>query len=69
MRVDIDKLDELMNIVGELVLSKGAFSSIAEQMKSTGRDEVVNGIQKATRELERKLEDLQKGVMDVRMVP
>lgn len=69
VRVDIDKLDELMNIVGELVLSKGAFTEISEQMKSTGRDELVNGIQKATRELERKLEDLQKGVMDVRMVP
>ena len=69
VRVDIDKLDELMNIVGELVLSKGVFSNIAEQMKATGRDELVGGIQKATRELERKLEDLQKGVMDVRMVP
>lgn len=69
VRVDIDKLDELMNIVGELALAKGTFSNIAEQMKSTGRDEIVNGIQKATRELERKLEELQKSVMDVRMVP
>ncbi len=69
VRVDIDKLDELMNIVGELVLSKGAFVDIVDHMKSTGRDDVVNNMQKATRELERKLEDLQKGVMDVRMVP
>ena len=69
VRVDIDKLDELMNIVGELVLSKGAFVDITERMKSTGRDDVVSSIQKATRELERKLDDLQKGVMEVRMVP
>jgi len=69
VRVDIDKLDELMNIVGELVLSKGAFIDIVERMKSSGRDDVVNNMQKATRDLERKLEDLQKGVMDVRMVP
>lgn len=69
VRVDIDKLDELMNIVGELVLSKGAFIDIVDRMKSAGRDDAVNSIQKATRELERKLEDLQKGVMDVRMVP
>ncbi|PLX99310.1 MAG: chemotaxis protein CheA [Desulfuromonas sp.] len=69
VRVDIDKLDELMNIVGELVLSKGAFIDIVDRLKSSGRDEIVNKIQKATRELERKLEDLQKGVMDVRMVP
>ena len=69
VRVDIDKLDELMNIVGELVLSKGAFADIVERMKAAGRDDLVNNMQKATRELERRLEDLQKGVMDVRMVP
>jgi len=69
VRVDIDKLDELMNIVGELVLSKGAFAEIGERLKALGRDEVVSALQKATRELERRLEELQKGVMDVRMVP
>jgi two-component system chemotaxis sensor kinase CheA len=69
VRVDIDKLDDLMNIVGELVLSKGTFTAIAEELKATGRDDVVSNIQKATRELERKLDDLQKGVMEVRMVP
>jgi len=69
VRVDIDKLDELMNIVGELVLSKGIFANIAEKLKATGRDDVATSVQKATRELERKLDDLQKGVMEVRMVP
>ena len=69
VRVDIDKLDELMNIVGELVLSKGAFVDLGDRMKAQGRDDIVNTMQKATRDLERKLEDLQKGVMDVRMVP
>ena len=29
----------------------------------------LSALQKATRELERRLEELQKGVMDVRMVP
>jgi len=69
VRVDIDKLDELMNIVGELVLSKGAFLEISERLKVLGRDDVLSSLQKATRELERRLEELQKGVMDVRMVP
>ncbi|MBE0500588.1 MAG: chemotaxis protein CheA [Desulfuromonadales bacterium] len=69
VRVDIDKLDDLMNIVGELVLSKGVFAEIAEKMKATGRDDIASSVQKATRELERKLDDLQKGVMEVRMVP
>ncbi len=69
VRVDIDKLDELMNIVGELVLSKGAFAEVGERLKALGRDEVLSSLLKATRDLERRLEELQKGVMDVRMVP
>jgi len=69
VRVDIDKLDVLMNIVGELVLSKAAISSVADNLKATGNREVASDLQKATRTLERRLNDLQKGVMEVRMVP
>lgn len=69
VRVDIEKLDSLMNIVGELVLSKGAISAFAEKLKSDGDSERSSDLQKATRTLERRLEELQKGVMEVRMVP
>ncbi|HBT82292.1 MAG: chemotaxis protein CheA [Desulfuromonadales bacterium GWD2_61_12] len=69
VRVDIDKLDALMNIVGELVLSKGAIVSLTERFKNEGQNELTMELQKATRVLERRLEDLQKGVMEVRMVP
>ena len=69
VRVDIDKLDLLMNIVGELVLSKSAIAAIAEQLKSQAANELTVELQKATRGLERRLEELQQGVMAVRMVP
>jgi two-component system chemotaxis sensor kinase CheA len=69
VRVDIDKLDLLMNIVGELVLSKGAIADITERLKSSGSGEIAAALVKATRILERRLDELQKGVMDVRMVP
>jgi len=69
VRVDIDKLDSLMNIVGELVLSKSAISNICELLKESGAVEAARELQKATRNLERRLDDLQKGVMEVRMVP
>lgn len=69
VRVDIDKLDLLMNIVGELVLSKGAITGICERLRSSGEKELAGDLTKATRILERRLHDLQKGVMDVRMVP
>ncbi len=69
MRVDIEKLDVLMNIVGELVLCKAAISENCESLKEAGNVEMVSDLQKATRNLERRLEELQKGVMEVRMVP
>jgi len=69
VRVDIDKLDLLMNIVGELVLSKTAVADICDRLRATGEKELAADLAKATRILERRLHDLQKGVMDVRMVP
>ena len=69
VRVDIDKLDNLMNIVGELVLSKSAITALAVQLKQQISNDLTAELQKATRGLERRLEELQQGVMDVRMVP
>jgi len=69
VRVDIDKLDLLMNIVGELVLSKGAIAEIADRCKSIAEQGVGTDLVKAIRSLERRLDELQNGVMDVRMVP
>jgi two-component system chemotaxis sensor kinase CheA len=69
VRVDIDKLDSLMNVVGELVLSKGAIAAVAERARGGGAGEMAAELQKSLRVLERRLDELQKGVMEVRMVP
>ena len=69
VRVDIAKLDELMNIVGELVLSQSTISELAVRLKREGYSALANEISKAAKGLERKLSDLQKGVMDIRMIP
>ncbi len=68
VRVDIDKLDILMNIVGELVIAKGTIAEIAERLRGENHD-LGSDLNKATRVLERRLAELQKGVMEVRMVP
>lgn len=69
VRVDIAKLDELMNIVGELVLSQSMISNLAVRLKQDGNSAPANDLLKAAKNLERKLSDLQKGVMDIRMIP
>ncbi|MDY0300755.1 MAG: chemotaxis protein CheA [Trichlorobacter sp.] len=69
VRVDIGKLDELMNIVGELVLAHSTIASITGKMRAEGFSRTAIDLGKAAKDLERRLGDLQKGVMDIRMIP
>lgn len=69
VRVDIGKLDDLMNIVGELVLSHSSIASLSERMRREGRNPLTQELVKAAKGLERKLTELQKGVMEIRMIP
>ncbi len=69
VRVDIGKLDELMNIVGELVLAHSSISAIATRMRNEGFSRMSIDLGKAAKGFERKLSDLQKGVMEIRMIP
>ncbi len=68
VRVDIGKLDYLMNVVGELALAKGAISQLCNDMQAIGVSQ-ARDLEKAIHVLDRRLNDLQVGVMDVRMVP
>jgi two-component system, chemotaxis family, sensor kinase CheA len=70
VRVDIRKLDSLMNIVGELVLVRTAVGSISDQLKAEfGFTGIAADLFKDVRNFERKLDELQSGIMEVRMVP
>ncbi len=70
VRVDIRKLDELMNLVGELVIQRGAIGAIAEQLLAEPRvARLARELAKAHKALDRKLQELQAGVLEVRMVP
>jgi two-component system chemotaxis sensor kinase CheA len=70
VRVDIRKLDRLMNVVGELVLVKNGVARLAERLRAG--DEVARlGLElfREARALDRRLAELQSGVLEVRMVP
>jgi two-component system chemotaxis sensor kinase CheA len=70
VRVDIRKLDRLMNIVGELVLARTNLFKLAERLKG-GEDGglIAAELRRENRNLERKLNELQTDILDVRMVP
>jgi two-component system chemotaxis sensor kinase CheA len=70
VRVDIQKLDAVMNIVGELVLSKTALLRLSRQAASEhGATPLAFELVKAARTLDRKVAALQASIIDVRMVP
>jgi two-component system chemotaxis sensor kinase CheA len=70
VRVDIYKLDSLMNTVGEMHLTKNIIGRIARELRSMqGFAGLSVDLHKAQRSLERKLNDLQEGILEVRMVP
>jgi two-component system chemotaxis sensor kinase CheA len=70
VRVDIRKLDELMGIVGELVLARGGLSRVTAELKAeTGYRGLAVDLHRLVRTLERRIVDLQTAIMQVRMVP
>ncbi|MEZ4279509.1 MAG: chemotaxis protein CheA [Myxococcota bacterium] len=70
VRVDVRKLDRLMNLVGELVGQRNALGAIATRLSADARTAGLGAdLAKLQKGLDRKLRDLQAGVLDVRMVP
>lgn len=67
VRVDISKLDHVMNIVGELIIEKTHLETITSQLQADRRG--THELTKVSRNLDRKLNDLQKSVIEIRMVP
>ncbi len=70
VRVDIYKLDSLMNVVGEMHLVKNIIGRITKELRTMqGFTGISTDLHKAQRSLERKLNELQEGILEVRMVP
>ncbi|CAG1769635.1 hypothetical protein BAC2_00473, partial [uncultured bacterium] len=70
VRVNISKLDHIMNIVSELGILKSSIAALGAELKNE-RELSVYGIElsRAEKTLERKLSELRDSVLDVRMVP
>jgi two-component system chemotaxis sensor kinase CheA len=70
VRVDIRKLDTLMNIVGELAIARAGFQSLYDGIKGDrAQQELARALHHEIRALSRKLDELQAGILEVRMVP
>lgn len=67
VRVDIDKLDTLMNLVSELIIAKNGLVSVSSG--ETGQIENTQTFHEQIEYLERVTTNLHESVMKVRMVP
>jgi two-component system chemotaxis sensor kinase CheA len=65
IRVGIDKVDQLINLVGELVITQAMLAQTASEVDPAIYEKLLNGLS----QLERNTRDLQESVMSIRMMP
>jgi len=65
IRVGVEKVDHLVNLVGELVIAQSVLTRAAEAVTGPERD----ALESAVAEISRHTRDLREGVMSIRMVP
>lgn len=70
LRVDSRRVDEMMNLVGELMICRSIIGQHSSELDERyQKDESVAQLVSTNAVMERTLSDLQKGVMKIRMVP
>ncbi len=69
IRVDTDKVDALINRVGELVITQAMLGQVGEELSEIVSGSELERLQSGLDQLERNTRDLQEDVMRVRMLP
>ena len=65
LRVSVEKVDQLINLVGELVITQAMLAQNGKQLDQALNQQLVAGLG----DLERNTRDLQEAVMSIRMIP
>jgi len=65
LRVSVEKVDQIINLVGELVITQAMLAQTSSSLDAQHHDRLLNGIE----QLERNARDLQEAVMSIRMMP
>ncbi|MFP5221291.1 MAG: Hpt domain-containing protein [Acidobacteriota bacterium] len=71
IRVDHEKLDHLMNLIGELIINRNRYALLARSLEEGKLDvqEIAQQLTETTYAMARLSDDLQDTIMKVRMVP
>jgi two-component system, chemotaxis family, sensor kinase CheA len=65
IRVSVEKVDQLLNLVGELVITQSMLAQTASELDGVDNENLMSGIG----QLERNSRELQEAVMSIRMLP
>jgi two-component system chemotaxis sensor kinase CheA len=65
IRVGVEKVDQMINLVGELVITQAMLAQAASKVDPVQFERLMNGLV----QLERNTRDLQESVMSIRMMP
>ncbi len=65
IRVSIEKVDQLINLVGELVITQAMLAQSAAYLDPSAYERIESGLN----QLERNTRDIQESIMSVRMLP
>ena len=65
IRVGTEKVDSLINLVGELVITQSMLSQLGENFDPSRLTQLTDGLE----QLERNTRELQEGIMRIRMLP
>jgi two-component system chemotaxis sensor kinase CheA len=65
LRVSVDKVDQLINLVGELVITQAMLAQNSARLDASAQQQMAAGLA----DLERNTRNLQESVMSIRMIP
>jgi two-component system chemotaxis sensor kinase CheA len=65
IRVAVEKVDQIINLVGELIITQAMLSQLSDSLEPSQHNDLVSSID----QLERNARDLQESVMSIRMMP
>ena len=70
VRIDVERLDQLMNMVGELVIDRTRIIQISKSLASRfGDDDMVEALGKTSEHIVRVVDEIQDSTASVRMLP
>ena len=65
IRVDVDKVDQLINLIGELVITQAMLAQCVSSLDPVAFERLHNGVT----QLDRNTRDMQESVLSIRMLP